>query len=240
MKYQNKFVIITGASRGVGLMLTNYFLNNGAIVIGISKGSNREVNSKNYHHFSIDLSDHQAITNTFRYKIRRITKDIDILINNAAVMTSQHAMIMPAQNAIAMINVNLLGAFFVTREAAKLMRGGKYSRIINIGSMASKLEPIGDSIYAASKSALITISNTFAKELSALNVTCNTLCITAIDTDMLRSHNDTAKIKIKKIIDSLTIPRMATEEDIINVIDFFSLESSSYITAQTIYLGGIN
>jgi 3-oxoacyl-[acyl-carrier protein] reductase len=79
-----------------------------------------------------------------------------------------------------------------------------------------------------------------AKELSPMNITCNTLAITAIETDMLNSHSATAQVKIKEIIKSLPIPRMASHADILNVIDFFAADRSSYVTAQTIYLGGIN
>ena len=57
---------------------------------------------------------------------------------------------------------------------------------------------------------------------------------------MLNSHSANAKVKIKEIINNLPIPRIANTDDILNVIDFFSSEKSSYITAQTIYLGGIN
>lgn len=128
----------------------------------------------------------------------------------------------------------------VSREAAKLMRGKKESRIINIGSMASSLEPMGDAIYAATKSGIISLANVMAKEFASINVTCNTLAITAIDTDMLRSHNDTAQDKIKEIIANLPVPRIAEVDDILNVVDFFASDRSSYITAQTIYLGGIN
>lgn len=155
-------------------------------------------------------------------------------------MTSQYSIIMPIKNVIDMVNVNLLGVFFVSREAAKLMRGKEPSRIINIGSMASSLEPIGDAIYAATKAGIGTLANVMAKELSPLNITCNTLAITAIETDMLNSHSATAQVKIKEIINNLPIPRIATPDDILNVIDFFASDRSSYITAQTIYLGGIN
>jgi 3-oxoacyl-[acyl-carrier protein] reductase len=147
---------------------------------------------------------------------------------------------MPIKNVMDMLNVNLLGVFIVSREAAKLMRGKESGRIINIGSMASSLEPIGDSIYAATKSGIITLANVMAKEFSTLNITCNTLAITAIETDMLNSHSANAQVKIKQIINNLPIPRIANIDDILNVIDFFSSERSSYITAQTIYLGGIN
>lgn len=239
MEYNGKIVLVTGASRGVGLHLVNHFLSKGAIVLGLSKGQSLVVN-ENYHHFSVDIGNPESVVNCFRKEISKVTKKIDIVINNAAVLTSQYSMIMPIKNAVDMVNVNLLGVFFVSREAAKLMRGIPYGRIINIGSMASSLEPMGDSIYAATKAGVITLANVMAKEFSAMNVTCNTVAISAIETDMLNSHSDNAKVKIKEIIKNMPIPRMAIADDILNVIDFYASERSSYITAQMIYIGGIN
>jgi 3-oxoacyl-[acyl-carrier protein] reductase len=237
--YQNKIVLVTGASRGVGLEITKHFIKNGATVIGLSKGTSN-FQHKQYKHFSVDIGDATSIINCFKKEIRKQFKRIDIVINNAAVLTSQYSMIMPVKNALEMVNVNLLGVFFVSREAAKLMRGTEQGRIINIGSMATQLEPIGDSIYAATKAGVSTLANVMAKELSQLNITCNTIAITAIETDMLKSHSSTAQIKIKEIINNLPIPRAAEADDILNVVDFFASDRSSYITAQTIYLGGIN
>lgn len=237
--YKDKVVIVTGASRGVGLEITQHFIKHNAVVLGLSRGTST-FQHENYHHFSVDLGDPEAISNCFRKEIGKQFKKIDIVINNAAVMTSQYSMIMPIKNAMDMVNVNLLGVFFVSREAAKLMRSKEPGRIINIGSMASSLEPIGDSIYAATKAGISSLANVLAKELSSMNITCNTLAITAIETDMLNSHSATAQVKIKEIIGNLPIPRIATADDILNVIDFFASDRSSYITAQTIYLGGIN
>jgi len=237
--YKDKIVLVTGASRGVGLEITKHFINNNATVIGLSRGISSFTHER-YHHFSVDIGDAEAIVNCFRKEISKQFKRIDIVINNAAVLTSQYAMIMPVKNAMDMVNVNLMGVFFVSREAAKLMRTKEPGRIINIGSMAVSLEPMGDSIYAATKAGINTLANVMAKELSAMNVTCNTVAITAIETDMLASHSAVAQVKIKEIINNLPIPRMATADDIFNVIDFFASDRSSYITAQIIYLGGIN
>jgi 3-oxoacyl-[acyl-carrier protein] reductase len=237
--YKDKVVLITGSSRGVGLALTNYFLKHDAIVIGISKG-NPNIEHQKYHHYSIDIADSASIVNCFSTKIAKKFKQLDIVINNAAVLTSQFSMIMPIKNAIDMVNVNLLGVFFVSREAAKFMRNKEPGRIINIGSMAVSLEPVGDSIYAATKAGINTLANIMAKEFASYNVTCNTLSISAIETDMLKQHSEVARVKIKEIIKKLPIPRQAVMDDVFNVIDFFASDRSSYITAQTIYLGGIN
>jgi len=237
--YKNKNILVTGSSKGVGFEIACYFIKNGANVIGISRGKGN-IEHQNYKHYSLDLGDPDSIVGCFKNYISKDYKRIDIVINNAAVMTSQFSMIMPIKNVIDMLNVNLLGVFMVSREAAKLMRGKESGRIINIGSMASSLEPIGDSIYAAAKSGIITLANVMAKEFSSLNITCNTLALTAIETDMLNSHSAIAQVKINNIINNLPIPRIANIDDVLNVIDFFSSERSSYITAQTIYLGGIN
>jgi 3-oxoacyl-[acyl-carrier protein] reductase len=159
------------------------------------------------------------------------------VINNAAVLTSQYAMIMPPSAAQEMLNVNLLGPFLVSREAAKMMRRLRWGRIVNIGSMAASLEPIGDSIYAATKAGVATLANVLAKELGPLGVTCNTLAVTAIDSDMLAQL---PRDKVAAIIDRLPVPRFAAADDILNVIDFLLSERSGYITAQTIWLGGVN
>lgn len=237
--YKGKIALVTGASRGVGLEIVKHFLHHGATVIGLSRGQS-EMQHDSYHHFSVDIGDAEAVANCFRKEISKHFKTLDIVVNNAAVLTSQYAMIMPIKNAMDMLQINLMGVFMVSREAAKLMRKTQRGSIINVGSMATSLEPMGDSIYAATKAGIITLANVMAKEFSAMNITCNTIGITAIETDMLQSHSAVAQEKIKGIIANLPIPRMAKADDILNVIDFFASERSSYITAQTIYLGGIN
>jgi 3-oxoacyl-[acyl-carrier protein] reductase len=233
--YTDKIVLITGSRRGVGRELAQSMLERGATVIGMARGEATLENPK-YHHVQVDLADAAAIPVAFA-TVRRLVPRVDIVINNAAVLTSQYAMIMPPAAAQAMVNVNLLAPFLVSREAAKLMRKTKWGRIINIGSMAASLEPVGDSVYAACKAGLSTLANVMAKEFSSFGVTCNTLAITAIDSDML---SQLPRDKIEAIIAGLPVPRFATMADILNVIDFFAAESSGYVTAQTVWLGGVN
>jgi 3-oxoacyl-[acyl-carrier protein] reductase len=230
-----KVVLVTGSRRGIGRIVADHFLARGATVIGIARGAGT-IDHTSYHHLQADVGDPAAVVAAF-HEIARLAPAIHIVVNNAAVLTSQYAMIMPAASAQAMLNTNLLGPFLVSREAAKMMRKTKWGRIINIGSMAASLEPIGDSIYAATKSGVVTLANVLAKELGPLNVTCNTLAVTAIDSDML---GQLPRDKVQAIVDSLPIPRFAEAEDILNVIDFLVSERSSYITAQTIWLGGVN
>ena len=233
--YAGRTALVTGSRRGVGKLIADHFLEQGASVVGFAKGTST-IEHAAYHHVQVDLADAVAIGPAFA-SLRQSATTIDIVVNNAAVLTSQYAMIMPPGAAQAMVNVNLLAPFLVSREAAKMMRKTKWGRIINIASMAASLEPIGDSMYAATKAGLSTLTNVMAKEFGSMNVTCNTLAITAIDTDML---SQVPRDKIEAIIAGLPIPRFAKPDDILNIIDFFASERSSYITAQTIFMGGVN
>lgn len=233
--YDGKHVLVTGSRRGVGRLIAEYFLQQGATVTGFARGE-ATYEHPSYSHFQVDIGDPAAVHKSF-LELKKINSAVHILVNNAGVQTSQYAMILSPTAAQEMLNTNLLGAFVCSREASKMMRKAKWGRIINIGSMMSSLEPAGGSIYAACKAGLITLTNVMAKELAPLNVTCNTLAISAIKTDML---GELPKDKFDQIIAGLPIPRFAEPDDIFNVLDFLSSERSSYITAQTIYLGGVN
>ena len=90
---------------------------------------------------------------------------------------------------------------------------------------------------AATKAAIATLANVMAKEYAAMNVTCNTLGVTAFETDMLQQL---PREKVDAVIAGLPLARYATADDILNVIDFFASERSGYVTAQTVFLGGVN
>lgn len=235
-RYDGKVVLVTGASRGVGKLLCTHFLDRGASVIGFSRSGDDSPGHERLHRLAVDVADNDSVVKAFE-TLRHQFGRLDILVNNAAVLTSQYSMIMPAAAARSMVETNLLGTFLVSREAAKLMRRNKWGRIINIGSMAAALDPMGDSIYAATKAGVSTLANVMAREFASFNVTCNTLGITAIPTDML---NQLPRDKIDAVIASLPIPRYAEADDILNVVDFFATERSGYITAQTIFLGGVH
>jgi 3-oxoacyl-[acyl-carrier protein] reductase len=239
MKYAGKIALVTGARRGVGLLLARHFASEGAQVIGFCRQTPGDADLQALPAGStllaVDVADPQAVARAFD-ELRRGVGRLDIVVNNAAVLTSQYAMIMPAGAAKSMLDTNVLGSFVVAREAAKLMRKHKWGRIINISSMAASLQPAGDSVYAATKAAVAVLANVMAREFAPLNITCNTLGITAYESDMLaRLPAD----KIAAIIAGLPLPRLAQADDILNVVDFFASERSSYITAQTVHLGGV-
>lgn len=234
-KYADRVVVVTGASRGLGRLLADYFLSQEAHVVGVSRGESDLIHAE-YEHHTADITDDRSVRDLM-VAVARSHGHIDIVINNAAVLTSIHAMLMPAARAEEMVRTNLLGSLYVAREAAKVMRKRSFGRIIGIGSMASTLEPIGDSVYAATKAASMTLTGVLAKEFADYGITVNTVAVSALETDMLRQL---PRQKVDAVVAGLPLPRLATPDDIFNVIDFFASVRSSYVTAQTVFLGGVH
>lgn len=228
-------LIISGASRGIGKSISEYFLETGYDIIGVSRGP-ASLEHGNYRHYSVDIRSYSDIRGLFR-EIRDRSSEIFGLINNAGVITSMNSLIVPEASVEEMIDVNFKGAFFMTREAAKIMAKNKIGRIVNISSMAAGLKPHGDSVYAATKAVLPVIGTVLTKEYYQLGITCNTLGITHVETQLSRKVDQKA---LGKVIENLPMPRSATITDITNVLEFFLDEKSSYISGQTIQLGGVD
>ena len=233
--FKYKIVCITGSSRGVGRKLVDYFINRGALVIGISRTKD-QIKLENYHPIQGDISNAEDMKKAFT-EIKKNYGTLDILINNAGISHSSQAFFLTNDQASDMININFFGTFIVSKEASKLMMKKKFGRIINIGSICSSVEPVGASIYSATKAAVHSLSNSLAKELAPFNITSNTIALSPFPTDML---NTISEKDVEWYLNEQKIKRLATIDDITNVVEFLCSEKSSFITAQFIQLGGIS
>lgn len=227
-------ILITGDRKGIGRYLSEYYLEKGMTVIGCSR-SETNLKHKNYQHFCLDVSDEQAVKKMYS-QIRQTHGRLDVLINNAGVNLSlAPILLVPYKSALRTIEVNLLGTFLMSREAARIMMKNSFGRIINFGSMAVKHEVKGEAIYTASKSAIISFTRVMAKEVYGYNITCNIIAPSAIKTDLMDSVD---KEVLKDILKRNAIQELCKIEDISNTIDWFIKTTSNSITGQIIYLGG--
>ena len=232
---ENKVFIITGTRKGLGKQLSEYYIENGHYVAGCSR-SEGSIIHPNYEHFCLDVSDEKAVISMVKAVTKKYGR-IDILINNAGIASMNHFLLTPLQTVHDIFNTNFIGTFLFTREAAKVMVRQKKGRIVNFATVATPLRLEGESIYAASKAAIVNFTEVSAKELSPFGITVNAVGPTPILTDLIKS---VPKNKIDALIQLQTIKRLGEFNDLKNVVDFYIDDNSDFISGQTIYLGGVN
>jgi 3-oxoacyl-[acyl-carrier protein] reductase len=231
----SQIIVITGTSKGIGQSLANYYLENGEIVIGCSRGES-SINHENYRHFSLEVNDEKAVIKMIRTVKKEFGK-IDILLNNAGMASMNHILTTSVSSVEKIFATNFLGTFIFTREVSKVMMKQKYGRIVNYTTVASALRLEGEAIYAASKAAIENFTQTSAKELAPFNITVNAIGPTPVQTDLIKA---VPKDKIDELLAKQAIKRFGQFDDIKNVIDFFISKKSDFITGQIIYLGGVS
>ena len=229
-----EIVLITGTRKGIGRFLAEHFVRRGALVEGCSRVA-PEWALEGYTHHCLDVADETQVK-AMLSSIQRRHRRLDILINNAGIASMNHALLIPTSTVDRIMATNFRGTFLLCREAAKLMQRRRYGRIVNVSTVAVPMRLAGESIYAASKSAVVTFTQILARELAELGITCNVVAPTLIETDLIRG---VPQEKLDSIVNQLAIKRFGRFEDVANVIDFFVRPESEYVTGQTIYLGGI-
>ena len=227
-------IIITGTSKGIGLELASHYLGLGYYVAGCSRQAS-PITHQNYQHFSLDVSNETEVSRMV-HSIRYEMGSIDGLINNAGSASMNHLLTTPKSTAEKLFNVNFIGTFLFTREAAKQMKRQKHGRIINFTTVAVPLRLAGEAIYASTKSSIETLTKISAKELSSYGITVNAIGPTPVKTDLIKAI---PSIKLNELLDAQAIKRFGEFKDIINVTDFFISKSSDFVTGQIIYLGGV-
>jgi len=228
-------IVITGARKGIGKELAEYFSMQGHTVIGCSRGE-AGVNHENYEHHSIDVTDESSVKFFFSH-LRKKHGRLDVLINNAAVNNALAPMALVSYNAaVSTMNTNFIGSFLMARDAVKLMMKNSFGRIISVGSMAVKYEEKGEAIYTASKAAVITMTRILAKEVYQYGITCNIVSPSAIKTDLMDNINPDA---LNVVLKRNAIPEMGTPIEMIDTINWLISPQANKITGQNIYLGGV-
>lgn len=226
-------VLITGTSRGIGQELVRHFLAKGCKVVGCSRGPASE-SPPGYTHHQLDVADEAAVTAMMRAVARQHGR-LDVVVNNAGIASMNLALTTPGETAARLMTTNFIGSFLVVREGAKLMIRRRSGRIISLSTVAVPLRIEGESIYAASKSAIVTFTRILAKELAPFGVTCNVVGPGPVPTALIAGVDEQ---KVQQLLDQLPTRRFCTFADIANAVEFFARPESQAITGQVLYLGG--
>ena len=228
-------MLITGTSSGIGKYFVKYYTKKGFRVVGCSR---RAVDHKikDYQHFCLDVSDENVVKEMFG-EITKVYERLDVLINNAGIVSMNYALLTPLQTVRKLLETNFIGTILFCREAVSLMSTGKYGRIVNVSSIAVPLSAPGSSGYGASKAAGEQYSRVLAKEVASYGITVNTVALSFV-----KNSGMTGQINEDIVTETLnkTILRSPLElDDVVHAVDFFISPESKMVTNQILYLGGL-
>ena len=233
----NKIVLVTGASRGIGLEAAKHFSKDGYMVIGSSRNDfnlGKLIGDDSAMSVQLDLMSKESIKSVFA---DLKSKDLlpSVLVNNAGITKDQLFLRMKDEDWDDVIETNLNGLFRVTKAFIKPMVKNKFGRVINISSVAGLMGNSGQVNYASSKSAMVGFSKSLAKELGSRNITSNVVAPGFIETDMTTFLDDNEKAKLSN---NIPMNRFGTVEDVAKCIVFLASDKANYITGQTISVDG--
>jgi len=236
--FENKVVLITGATNGIGKEILEAFLKTKATIIATGNSTSKKKFFEIYDKNKIDY--HQANFNnekSSRDFIKKIQnyKKIDICINNAGINKINY--INKISNEFDdILNVNLKIPFQILSGVSKIMKKNNYGKIINISSIWGKKSKEKRISYTTSKYALNGLTVSSSIELAKYNVLVNSISPGFVDTELTRRV--LSKKEINQVKKQIPIGRLAKPSEIVPLIFFLSSELNTYITGQIIYVDG--
>ena len=236
---ENKKVLLTGASGGIGKALSEKFIINGAKLIFTSSSNNKLDELKNLYgddhsYYLLDLSKKENLMNNVK-DITEKNKDIDILINNAGITKDNLLLRMSEEQWQEVIDTNLSASFYIIKNVLPNMVKNRKGKILGITSVVALTGNPGQSNYTASKGGMIAMYKSLAIEVAQRNINVNLIAPGFIESPMTNKLNDDQK---KTIMDKIPMKRFGLPEDIANMAVFLTSDHSSYITGQTFHVNG--
>lgn len=228
-------MIITGTRKGIGRYLAERYVAQGWRVIGCSR-KQPDWMLAGYRHICTDITDEKGVLSLFA-SVSTKEGRLDAVINNAGIASMNHTLLTPLATLQTLFSTNVTGTFLFCREGAKLMARSGGGRIVNFSSIAAPLNLEGEAVYAASKSAVESLTRTLSRELASLKITVNAVGPTPVPTDLIRSI---PQGKMDALLARQAIRRFGEMRDVANVVDFFLNANSDFVTGQVLYLGGVS
>ena len=236
---QEQTVLITGASRGIGLEIALFLRNLGYRVIGTSTNSGGvqlidQVLGPGGKGIEMRIDNDESVAQAFS-KLEELEESPCILINNAGMTADNLIMRMSSEEWSSVIDTNVNGLYRVTKPLVRQMMKNRWGRIVNISSVVARMGSPGQTNYVASKSAIEGFTKSLALELASRNITVNALAPGFIETDMTSVLDDDQK---EKIMEKIPLGRMGQAKEVAAAVAFLISDDAAYITGQTLQIKG--
>ncbi len=226
-----KVAFVTGGNRGIGLAIATKFKNDGYQVVVSYRSGAAPVGLDGV---IMDVTDSESV-NAAVASIEEKYGQIDVLVANAGITKDGLVMRMSDEDFESVVETNLIGAFKVARACTRGMLKRKSGRMIFVGSVVGMLGSAGQVNYAATKSGLIGMARSFARELGSRGITANVVAPGFVDTDMTAVLDEARKAEI---IGAVPLARFCSPEEVAGVVAFLASPEAAYISGAVIPVDG--
>ncbi|KUG24004.1 3-oxoacyl-acp reductase [hydrocarbon metagenome] len=241
--FSNQRVIVTGGTRGIGAGISLAFLQAGAMVIStysFNDDAANEFKNKNEQYSSrldiqkYDVSSSKEVKNFFKYLDEKYPS-LEVLVNNSGVRQDAIAALMSDEQWEKVLDVNLTGTFYMSREIIPRFMANRFGRIINISSLGADIGFQGQANYAASKAGQLALTKSLSKEVAKKGITVNCVTPGFIDTELI---SDLPEEQRKEYLKMIPQKRFGKVEEVAYAVMFLATREASYINGTSITVAG--
>lgn len=238
MILSDKIAIVTGGSRGIGKAIVNRFAELGATVYSLSR-SEKSIESEQNVDWKVipivcDIRDEKQ-TRALFLDIKKREGHIDILVNNAGVMQNALLGMITQQSIQEQFETNVFAIIQMTQTVSRIMKNQKWGSIINLASIIGTRGHEGQTVYSATKGAVVSFTLSASKELANAGIRVNAIAPGTIGTELLKNISDE---KMKEHLNCIKMGRIGTPEEVADLAVFLASDYSKYITGQIIGIDG--
>ena len=226
----NRVVVVTGGTRGIGLACARAFADRGDRVAVLS----RSTTTDEFPSFTCDVADAAAVDEAFSKVEAELGKPA-VIVSNAGLARDTLLVRMKDDEWREVIDTSLTGAFNVTRRAIPSMMKARWGRLVFISSVAGHIGTPGQANYAAAKAGLVGFARSVAREYATRGITANVVAPGPIETDMTSSLDDTWR---EQTLGAVPAGRFGTPEEVAFAVRFLASAEAGYVTGAVVPVDG--